>query len=547
MAAWPEFDVVVVGAGPAGSACALTLARKGANVLLLEKGKIPGERNVSGGVVYGSYRDGYGLGDLLPGFEAEAPVERRIVSHEVFALSDPGKDAFSYYRIHRGSLVSRIGLFSTGLESGHDYSVLRRGFDRWMALKAVEAGAMLCTETTVEHLHFEGGRVAGVRTERDTITSRLVVDCSGVTSGLVQEAGLRGRLTPVELYHGVKHVYRLPAEKLEQRFDLRAGEGRAMFFLGEFMRGVSGGGFLYTNRDSVSVGVVSPLDSVVKATTQRFDRVGKPLDILEGMEGHPKLARLLEGAELLEYSAHNIPRGTLLETPYAPGFMAAGDALGTFVKMGALIDGMRRAIASGIMAAEAYLADDPGRYRRLLAPVYRDVGRSKRDSLLSESRLVYRVLPKVIFSTGLLAKKEKFSPVDDGKAETDASQRIQERTGLLAYDEDRSYSHIKVDQRLCSGDPTKPWVPTCPVNCYTLLTPKGVFASFRDLYLHNLKSSPQDRAAAFRQTLDDMGQGRLRFDHVACVACGTCGAIGPEEMVTFGHERSGHGVRYRHG
>jgi len=93
-----EFDVVVVGAGPGGSAAALTLARKGAKVLIVEKAKVPGESNVSGGVLYGDYTRGYGLIDLVPGFESEAPLERKVVAHEVNILSAPDKRSRSYHR-----------------------------------------------------------------------------------------------------------------------------------------------------------------------------------------------------------------------------------------------------------------------------------------------------------------------------------------------------------------------------------------------------------------------------------------------------------------
>ncbi|HXY56773.1 MAG TPA: hypothetical protein VEH01_04075, partial [Nitrososphaerales archaeon] len=104
----------------------------------------------------------------------------------------------------------------------------------------------------------------------------------------------------------------------------------------------------------------------------------------------------------------------------------------------------------------------------------------------------------------------------------------------------------KVDTVLASKSVTKPWVPACPTNCYTIFTPKGIFASFKDIYEHNL-AEVKDEKRAYATTLDDVASAQLRFDHIACVACGTCGAIGPPEMVTFNHERDGHGVRYRFG
>ena len=563
-----EFDVIVVGAGPAGSACALTLARRGANVLILEKSRIPGERNMTGGVLYGAFTRHYGLINLVPDFERDAPLERKILSHEVNVLSDPNweKGEYKVYRLSRDSIASRVGLFNLEFETGHDYTVLRRPFDQWFANKAVEAGAMLSTQTTVEELLTEGEQVVGVTTKNEELRAKLVVDCSGVTSNLVEMAGLRGRLVPRGLYQGIKEVYRLDPVVIDRRFKLARGEGRALFYLGNFMKGVGGGAFIYTNASTLSVGIVISMDSMIRAATEHFDVIGKPLEIVQSFEDHPMVRSLLEGADMVEYSAHNIPKGykTMLRRPYTGGFLVTGDALGTFVKIGPLIAGMRRAIASGIMAAETYIqanesgsfrASNLSRYRDLMAPIYEDVIRSGRDSFFTESGFVYQFLPRVLFSTSLFSKKMKIEGGRPGVNVKDAIQEVQMRTSLLNYDEDKTYSHIVVDIDLASKSITKPWIPACPVNCYTILTPKGVFASFKDLYEYNLRGMSGEKKAAgeslkrmaYQRTLRDVSEARVRFDHVACVACGTCGAIGPKEMVLFNHEREGHGVRYRYG
>jgi electron transfer flavoprotein-quinone oxidoreductase len=330
------------------------------------------------------------------------------------------------------------------------------------------------------------------------------------------------------------------------------------------MEGIGGGAFIYTNRDSLSVGLVVSMDSLIRASTEHFDRVGKLLDVQDRFERHPMVAELLDGAEPVEYAAHNIPKGfkCIPKKPYADGYLVTGDALGAFVKIGPMIDGMRRAIASGMMAARAYFeanasgsfrSGNLSRYRDLLTPIYEDVNRSGRDSFISESSTAYHTLPRILFGTRFLTQTYKFKPNGQEKV-NDAVQRVQQGTSLLNYDEDEEYSHIKVDTTLGSKSVTKPWVPACPVNCYTILTPKGVFASYKDLYEHNLRmisggaeSNEGQTRKAFSMTLEDVASGRLRFDHVACVACGTCGAIGPPETVTFGHEREGHGVRYEFG
>lgn len=560
-----DFDVIVVGAGPAGSAAALTLARKGVNVLMLEKAKVPGERNMTGGVIYGDFPGEWGLISLVPDFESSAPLERRVVSHEVVVMGspDPKKGRSRYYKLSKTSLPARVGVFPMSFDTGHDYTVLRRSFDRWFANLAVQAGAMLSTENTAEGLVKEGGAVVGVRTPKEELRAKLVIDASGVTSNLVAEAGLRERLTPRQLYHGIKRVYRLDPATIEKRFRVRPGEGRAIFFLGEFMHEIGGGAFIYTNRETLSVGLVVSLDSLIRRTTEHFDQVGKLIDVLDEFEAHPMVAELLEGAQAQEYAAHNIPKGfkAIPKLPYADGFLVAGDALGAFVKIGPMIDGMRRAVTSGMMAATTYLeANASGsfrsrnlsRYRDLLTPIYEDVSRSGRDSFISESHFTYHTVPRLLFATRVASSVYMFEPRATHPPSKDATSRVQQGTGLLAYDEDKEYSHIKVDAALASKSVTKPWVPGCPTNCYTIFTPKGVFASFKDLYEHNLNSGRRgdgggNRSRALSQTLDDIASGEIRFDHVACVACGTCGAIGPPEMVTFGHERDGHGVRYRFG
>jgi electron transfer flavoprotein-quinone oxidoreductase len=560
-----EYDVIVVGAGPAGSAAALTLARKGVDVLMLEKARVPGERSMTGGVIYGDFPDGWGLISLVPDFESAAPLERRIVSHEVVLLGPPdyAKGKSRYYRLSKTSLPARLGFFPMSFETGHDYSVLRRPFDRWFANLAVQAGAMLSPDSTAEGLIREGDSVVGVRTSREELRSKLVIDASGVTSKLVAEAGLRDRLTPRQLYHGIKRIYKLDQGTIEKRFRVKEGAGRAVFFLGEFMHDIGGGAFVYTNRETLSVGLVVSLDSFIRRSTEHFDQVGKLLDVLDEFEEHPMVAELLDGAQAQEYAAHNIPKGhkALLKRPYADGFLVAGDALGSFVKIGPMIDGMRRAVTSGMMAAAAYLeasgsgsfrSKNLSRYRDLLTPIYEDVNRSGRDSFISESSFTYHTLPRLVFATGLISSVYRFEPKSPPPPSRDSIARVQDGTSLLAYDEDEAYSHIKVDVGLASKSITKPWVPACPTNCYTIFTPRGVFASYKDLYEHNLElakdaSGRADSNKAFAQTLEDVASAQLRFDHIACVACGTCGAIGPPEMVTFNHEKDGHGVRYKFG
>ncbi len=568
-----EYDAIVVGAGPGGSAAALTLARKGAKVLLIEKAKVPGENNVSGGVLYGDFTKGYGLKDLVPEFESEAPLERKVLSHEVNILSAPDTRSGTYQRYHLdgNSFLARLGFFTVEIQTGHDYTVLRSEFDRWFAEKAADAGAVLMAGTTVrglltdapekkpEGVEDEGEHepaVIGVKTSRGDIRAKLVIDCSGVTSNLVEEAGLRGQLGPRQLYHSIKHVFRLSKDDVDKRFKLREGEGRAINCFGDFMQGVSGSAFIFTNRDTVSVGVVASVDSMVRAFTEHFDAAGTLRDVLDAFEAHPYTSDLLKGAEPLEFSSHNIPRGhvAMLKKPYASGYLPTGDALGAFIKIGPLFDGMRRAIASGIMAAEAYLlasesgsfrASNLSRYKDMLAPLYEDVNRSGRESFFAESGFAYGTLPRLLFSSSVFSKKVKFEAATEPRAV---------KSPPPPSDADGPSARITVDLEAASKSSVKPWVPICPVGCFTLVTPKGTFVSYKDLYASNYKavaSSPANQSGldvlAYRETVKDILEGTLAFDGSSCVGCGTCAEIGPRELVALEPEEEGRGARYSYG
>lgn len=567
-----KHDVIVVGAGPGGCAAAYYLARRGYDVLLVEKAKVPGQRNVTGGVLYGSYIPGYGLIDLIPDFEKEAPLERRVVRYKLAMVSSPrypgeyryraispNARAYRVLEIGEGSFLDRF--IHRGISTGHDYTVIRAKFDRWFARKVEEAGGILVTATAVEDLVMEGDRVVGIRTNKEELYADVVIDASGVTSNLVIRAGLRPPLDPSRVYHGVKQVYQLDEDEINRRFGLRSGEGMAIAIMGDFLHGMIGGGFIYTNRDTISVGVVVTMDSMVRGLRDNVETIGKPLDILEEMISHPYVRRYTEGAKLVEYSAHNIPKGyrTMLEKPLRSGFLVVGDALGAFVKIGGLIDGMRRAIATGIMAAQAYIYARKHHdysektlavYLDLLEPIYRDIRRSARNSRISESRLLYGPGYKILLN--MLGRLET-AVIPEEHNGRDAIQRIQERTGLLTYEEDKRYSHIKIYYEGANRDPYKMWVPACPVNCYTISVPgKGIFASYRDLYHYNLerlrrsgRSGGDVEKEALSETWRDVARAEVRFDHVACISCGTCWVIGYPNII-YNPERDGHGVKFRY-
>src|SRR5579863_446338 len=86
-----DFDVIVVGAGMAGSAAALRLAQAKVNVLLLERGAEPGSKNLSGGILWGN-----DLARVLPNWAEEMPVERHLVRKRFGFLTNDGAVSFDY-------------------------------------------------------------------------------------------------------------------------------------------------------------------------------------------------------------------------------------------------------------------------------------------------------------------------------------------------------------------------------------------------------------------------------------------------------------------
>lgn len=321
-----DFDVVVVGAGVAGSVTALLLARSGRSVALIERGESPGSKNLSGGVLYT-----HTLREVLPDLLAEAPVERRVTRHRLELVNDG----------------SSVGLdYADARLAGNAVTVLRAPFDAWLAGRAEEAGAVLLGGIRVDEALVEGGRVVGVRAGDDVLRARVVVAADGVQSFLARGVGLRPAPNPASLGLGVKAVLALDASVIEERFGVAPGEGAAWTLTGDCTAGLPGGGFLYTNARSVSAGVVVNLAALTRSSLGATD-------VADRFLAHPAVAPLLSGGRLLEYGAHLVPEGGLamLGEVATGGLVVVGDAAGLALNTGATLRGMDLAAASAVAAA----------------------------------------------------------------------------------------------------------------------------------------------------------------------------------------------------
>jgi electron transfer flavoprotein-quinone oxidoreductase len=327
----PDVDAVVVGAGPAGAAAALVLARAGRSVLLVERGPFPGSKNMYGGVVYPRVLDG-----VLPRWWDEAPIQRWVTRRSTMVLTDTQALSVDY----------RTGAWGEPPYNGA--TAYRPDFDAWLAGKAEAAGAQLVCSTTVTGLLRDGGRVVGVRTDRPggEISAGLVIAADGVNSFVAKEAGLYGPVDSSHFTVGVKETLALPKEVIDERFGVRGRHGVDIEILGG-TGGVNGGAFVYTNLETLSVGVVLKLPAL--AAQQR-----RPEDIIAGLKAHPAIAPLVEGAELKEYSAHVIPEGGWRMIPQlaSDGLLVTGDAAALCLAAGIWLEGVNFAIGSGLVAGE---------------------------------------------------------------------------------------------------------------------------------------------------------------------------------------------------
>lgn len=322
-----RFEVIVIGGGLAGLSAAYRLSKAGRKVLVLEKAPYSGAKNVSGGRIYT-----YALDKLMGDEWKDAPLEREINQEFLMMMND--EDAV-------------VIDTTTNAFGNQSYSVLRARFDKWLAGKVEAAGGLVIGGATVDGLIRKDGRVCGVTVGKEELECDLVIDAEGVNALVAERAGV---IDPIRLENvavGIKSVIRLKENVINERFNTESGKGAALLGMGSANQGLFGGLFMYTNKDTISIGLVQD------SKTWKENGLHLP-DAMEALKEHPIIGKYIDGGELVEYTAHLIPEGgyNAFSEFCGDGILVTGDAAGLCMNRGYTVRGMDYAIMSGIAAAE---------------------------------------------------------------------------------------------------------------------------------------------------------------------------------------------------
>lgn len=548
-----HYEAVVVGAGPGGAAAAATLAANDVETLVLERGVDAGAKNVSGGLLFAEADAPYTMDGLFPDFR-EAATERPVTESYIHNVAGD--------RVHT---IDLEGVHTDG--TAWCDAVLRRKMDSWLADRVHEltreTGGGLLTEVRVNGLLREDGEIVGVTCdELDPIRADVVIAADGVNSELARDAGLMDWDDSEDYFQGVKAVVDLPDGAVEERFDVSEDEGASHLFAGDLFDGVRGGGFLYTNEDTLSIGTVFHLDSLA-------DERAEPHELLNDLLTHPLLAQWLDGDDdEVEYSAKLVPDSKRMAhpSPHEDRLLLVGDAAGQMQAQGPIIKGMNHAVSAGGLAAEAFVTsrtrgnatagelyeqklhaegvmDDlrPARYRASSAITERETVEQVTEAIvdsplgrvglralegtverLFNSPFVLGAIPdtKTSYVTIPTVLAEELGERITGESDVEPPS-LADRIGDLTYDTDVGNAHIEVRDESYAASGAA--VTACPVSAEDF--GGGCYRS---------------------ETVESNGDEErvVSLDTQPCVECGTCAVVADTD---WEHPRGGRGVEFREG
>ena len=300
-----HYDVAIIGGGSAGLTALKRLSDLNKQAILIEAGKKVGSKNISGGILYSKkpkHGKTYNVEDVYPEFLQDAPVERKITQYMLHATSHDKVFTMDLTAAHQ-------------YQANFGYSVLLTKLNGWFAKQAGESaerqGGGIVSGVHVRSLSWQDEKTVIETDELDPFEAKAVIAADGVNSEIAEMTGARAKFTPEQLYQGVKVIVKLPEEIIEHRFGIEPDEGAAHLFAGDVTLNHIGGGFLYTNLDTLSVGAVYHYDSLM-------DRPSEPYTLINALLKNPLVTDFIKDqVAVKEEIDKNLPKEEQLRTRFA--------------------------------------------------------------------------------------------------------------------------------------------------------------------------------------------------------------------------------------